>query len=1001
MAMEEVGIKIDVDKSGIDIAKATQVELSKLEKAINKLTEVINKVAPALDKLSKRREAEIKILKTTNNIYTTINKTYEKEIIILKKVIHQQQKQIDSLKRQETQAKSTGNAMKFLGGVLVAAFSLQFIQSALGRVDAFIARLDNLVKLAQQLDLPTDLISGLDFAGEVTGANITEIRTSIERFTRAAGDAAEGSEEYAKRFRGLGVAVKDVNGNIKSTEQILYDTADALAAADRNVLSGKDALEIFGRSALKMMPLFKDGAEGLKGYIAQAAFFGVVLKKETVPQVEAIRDAFFRLNASLAGVRIQITERVLSSITEYVQTLAITIATHRDEIVDFFILMQNTVIETIKGFTSISGSVIKNTIKLIDEIGYAAGSASLVLGELFNPSQGPSQAFSNAAKELKSTLNTFKNDSGSILRPLLQAWQSFQATVVGFLMWPYRYIAELAIALYTHFASAIDKLVIKAVEFEIAIQKAINFGGVNDSMVNGLESLLVEMRKQAQKNADAIIKDPLVHAMGKANEAITANWSDFLNHLTELMDAWQYNSSKPMAEFIPDISLATAFAPKDVSSTFASVNEFFIKVNKTFWEVMEEGSQNFLDRNFARASKAIGNPLQDEYDRFKLEQERLQSQQAEAYMEAELVQIGDKQYHNMERRIKASREYNYWQEMAIQDQETYYKISLELADNEEERLAASNRLNQLQRDRTLLLVREKNTIEEMMRNEEERYKAYRENSTASYANKSISNLGSTKLGQPGANATASIFQYANDQNGINEQLQKEQEFIDAMQELRRRGDEVDQERYAQHLKNIEDLQRQSKFARLQLAADLFGGLADTMTTYMQVTGNQSKELAIAAKAAAIAQATISTFVAANNVFAAISSAAYLGPAALPLAIAGASVATATGLANVAMIAATPMEYHTGGLISNGRTSGEVDIRAQQGEYMFNRGAVAFLDRLNRMDEGDAYEASRGNKGNTQQIQTTVVLSDSELARAIEYSPVVTTAVRRANSTRRG
>jgi hypothetical protein len=143
-----------------------------------------------------------------------------------------------------------------------------------------------------------------------------------------------------------------------------------------------------------------------------------------------------------------------------------------------------------------------------------------------------------------------------------------------------------------------------------------------------------------------------------------------------------------------------------------------------------------------------------------------------------------------------------------------------------------------------------------------------------------------------------------------------------------------------------EINRARNAAILGLTAGLAGETAATMENYARATGKKSREMALAQKGLAIGQATINTYLAAS---AAMASSAVLGPVA---AAAAAKIITALGLANVALIAATPLEtYHDGGLVTGpggGQFGGrrlradEVPAVLQTGEVVLSRADVAML-----------------------------------------------------------
>lgn len=111
---------------------------------------------------------------------------------------------------------------------------------------------------------------------------------------------------------------------------------------------------------------------------------------------------------------------------------------------------------------------------------------------------------------------------------------------------------------------------------------------------------------------------------------------------------------------------------------------------------------------------------------------------------------------------------------------------------------------------------------------------------------------------------------------------------------------------------------QTRTQAMQTVGDLFMSLSQMME-------QRGKKGAAMAKAFAITGTIINTASSAMAIFQQIASTPGLMAAALPLAIAGAAVTTAMGMAKVAMIAS--QKYHTGGIVGKPQGSGQHEVDA--------------------------------------------------------------------------
>lgn len=170
------------------------------------------------------------------------------------------------------------------------------------------------------------------------------------------------------------------------------------------------------------------------------------------------------------------------------------------------------------------------------------------------------------------------------------------------------------------------------------------------------------------------------------------------------------------------------------------------------------------------------------------------------------------------------------------------------------------------------------------------------------------------------------------------ELQKQQAYLDLKV--------INDQKYADRAANINQ-QASERQARVEIAknsailsasSDFFGNMA-----VLSQSGN--KKMAAIGKAAAIAQATISTYDSANKAYAALAGIPVIGPA---LGAAAAGAAIAAGLANVANIAG--IGFSSGGYTGPGGVN-EVAGTVHKGEVVWSQkdiqryGGVAAVEAL--------------------------------------------------------
>lgn len=175
-------------------------------------------------------------------------------------------------------------------------------------------------------------------------------------------------------------------------------------------------------------------------------------------------------------------------------------------------------------------------------------------------------------------------------------------------------------------------------------------------------------------------------------------------------------------------------------------------------------------------------------------------------------------------------------------------------------------------------------------------------------------------------------QYQSDKENINKSGLPEEQRMKLLEQAERK-----------HKKTLIDIENQAANARLSIVSDMFGGMTSALQMFGLENTAVGKTMFAAQKGAAIAQATIDTYAAANKA---------LASAPAPMNYALAAGAVARGIANVAQIKSTSLD----GMAHDG-----LDNIPREGTWLLQKGERVVDDRTN----GDLKEFLSAQKsGNT-------------------------------------
>jgi len=147
---------------------------------------------------------------------------------------------------------------------------------------------DNLAKASARTGVAVEELSELAFAADLSGADLATLELGLRKMSQTIVDAAAGSQSTNDAFGRLGLTVADL-AQLTPDQQFKL-LADRLSQIYNPTLRAAMALDIFGRSGTRLLPLMADGAEGIERLERQARELGLTWSTADAKAAEAFRD---------------------------------------------------------------------------------------------------------------------------------------------------------------------------------------------------------------------------------------------------------------------------------------------------------------------------------------------------------------------------------------------------------------------------------------------------------------------------------------------------------------------------------------------------------------------------------------------------------------------------------------------------------------------------------------------------------------------------------------
>jgi hypothetical protein len=150
--------------------------------------------------------------------------------------------------------------------------------------------------LAQVTNLTTETIQSLQLAATLSGQSFEDTAQTAVIFQKQMEAAKNGNEELAGTFRALGI---DLKGPV---DQAFRQTLEKLGQIDDGSLKTATALDLFGKSGAKLLPVMDQVGGSFDGLIGRARDLGIVLSEEDIAKSNEFADNIDILSLKLKGL---------------------------------------------------------------------------------------------------------------------------------------------------------------------------------------------------------------------------------------------------------------------------------------------------------------------------------------------------------------------------------------------------------------------------------------------------------------------------------------------------------------------------------------------------------------------------------------------------------------------------------------------------------------------------------------------------------------------------
>lgn len=235
---------------------------------------------------------------------------------------------------------------------------------------------DDLLTLASVTGMTTDSVQELNYMADLTDVSMDRIKDSLKETTNKMQEAAAGTGDAYDAYQRLDVEITNADGSLRSAQDVFFDTIDALGDMKNQAERDALAMDLMSESAQELNPIIELGGDKLREYAQKAHDMGYVLDNDALKSLQAVDDAYSRLQNTQEGVKNQLAvefapylEEFYGDATQGVKDLGKAI---KDSgIVDAFGMLLETVGDILNPMSDLSGNrvpALTNALRPLAEV---------------------------------------------------------------------------------------------------------------------------------------------------------------------------------------------------------------------------------------------------------------------------------------------------------------------------------------------------------------------------------------------------------------------------------------------------------------------------------------------------------------------------------------------------------------------------------------------------------------------------------------------------------
>lgn len=189
---------------------------------------------------------------------------------------------------------------------------------------------DNMDDASKRTGIAAERLQTLNYAAKITGTSMEGLEKGLKILSNNMLDASRNTGTAKITFNELGIAVKNTDGTLRKTTDVLAEAADKISKMKDDTRQAAYANDLFGKSGTMLLPLLKMGASGIAELEGNLKKYGYVMSSKEIAAGETFNDNLLTMQMAIEGLGMRFSSKLIPVLDETLNKMLDWVASNKE-----------------------------------------------------------------------------------------------------------------------------------------------------------------------------------------------------------------------------------------------------------------------------------------------------------------------------------------------------------------------------------------------------------------------------------------------------------------------------------------------------------------------------------------------------------------------------------------------------------------------------------------------------------------------------------------------